>query len=127
MLKVAFVGGNAGTWSVESIKAVAGDGLPAVSRLAVLESADRFTELGGEWVLRGETSFERYVTTQASRRARTSTSRSRPRDRAGFCSSTGACTARLRAQRRIGAAQGTGVCAQSLLGCTCNVILTVAD
>ena len=49
MLKVAFVGGNAGTWSVESIKAVAGDGLPAVSRLAVLESADRFTELGGEW------------------------------------------------------------------------------
>src|SRR5437867_11319347 len=64
MLKVAFVGGNAGTWSVDSIRAVAGDALPAVSRLAVLEAADRFMELGGEWVLRGETSFERYVTPQ---------------------------------------------------------------
>ena len=64
MLKVAFVGGNAGTWSVDSIRAVAGDALPAVSRLAVLEAADRFMELGGEWVLRGETSFERYVTSQ---------------------------------------------------------------
>jgi hypothetical protein len=32
MLKVAFVGGNAGSWSVDSIKAVAGDGLmPAIS------------------------------------------------------------------------------------------------
>ena len=62
MLKVAFVGGNAGTWSVDSIKALAGDELPAVSRLAVLEAEDRFMELGGEWVLRGETSFERYVT-----------------------------------------------------------------
>jgi len=46
MLKVAFVGGNAGTWSVDSIRAVAGDALPAVSRLAVLEAADRFMELG---------------------------------------------------------------------------------
>lgn len=62
MLKVAFVGGTAGTWSVESIDAVVGAGLQAVSRLAVLEAEDRFPEPEGDWVLRGETSYERYVT-----------------------------------------------------------------
>jgi len=62
MLKVAFVGGTAGAWSVESIDAVVGAGLQPVSRLTMLEAEDRFPEPDGNWVLRGETSYERYVT-----------------------------------------------------------------
>jgi chlorite dismutase len=55
---VSFVGGETGPWRVERLSPVRGPALPAVARLAMLESpvAD-----AGAWVLRGAVSYERYV------------------------------------------------------------------
>lgn len=55
-----FVGGKAGGWAVVSAKAVAGDGLPAAERVAVVEGAAAAG--GAAWVLRGVTSNARYTT-----------------------------------------------------------------
>lgn len=56
-----FVGGNAGTWEVTSMRTVAGDGLDAVERLRVV-AGEVPAEQGSGWSLRGVTSHERYVT-----------------------------------------------------------------
>jgi len=64
MLKVAFVGGDAGPWSVSSITTVAGDSLATVRRVAMLEAQDSLAAGAGAWVLRGVTSSERYATTE---------------------------------------------------------------
>lgn len=60
-LQVAFVGGEIGGWTVESSTAVAGDPLPASSRVAVVEGAAS-APAGASWILRGVTSNARYVT-----------------------------------------------------------------
>ena len=60
-LPVAFAGGIAGEWRVDSIAPVAGAPLPRVERVAVVEG-DRATPAGAAWVLRGVTSNARYTT-----------------------------------------------------------------
>lgn len=60
VVKVCFLGGSVGQWTVESLSTVVGEGLPPVSRLAVREGVDVQADDGG-WVLRGVTSHERYV------------------------------------------------------------------
>lgn len=57
----SFVGGAAGAWSVLSVKAVAGEGLPAVERVEVVTGTAAAAE-GVKWVLRGATSNARYTT-----------------------------------------------------------------
>jgi chlorite dismutase len=60
-ISVAFLGGSAGAWRIESIDAVAGESLPTVQRVAVCEGP--WAAPGGEsaWVLRGVTGHLRYV------------------------------------------------------------------
>lgn len=60
-LLVTFVAGASGSWSVDRVNAVVGEGLPATKRLAVLEGseAQEATEIG--WTLRGVTSNTRYT------------------------------------------------------------------
>jgi chlorite dismutase len=60
-LPVSFVGGDLGTWGVERIDAVRGEGLPVVPRLAVLEGGKDAAPRDFAWVLRGVTSNERYT------------------------------------------------------------------
>src|SRR5438128_5028831 len=60
---VAFVGGTSGSWRVERMQTVIGEGLPAVERLSVVEGAGAMVPEGA-WVLRGVTSNERYVTAE---------------------------------------------------------------
>jgi hypothetical protein len=59
---ITFVGGKVGEWSVVSIKAVVGDGLPAVDRLDIVTGAVAAMPDGAKWMLRGVTSNDRYVT-----------------------------------------------------------------
>jgi len=60
-LLVAFVGGDAGTWSIDSLAPVVGEGLAAAARLDVVESPAARAP-GAAWELRGVTSNERYLT-----------------------------------------------------------------
>jgi len=60
-LLVSFVGGDAGTWSIESLAPVVGEGLPAAPRLEVVESRAARAR-GSAWEFRGVTSNERYLT-----------------------------------------------------------------
>jgi len=57
-----FVGSDSGAWSVTLCKAVIGEPLPEVKRVDIIH--DGLTELpdGAQWMLRGVTSNERYVT-----------------------------------------------------------------
>ncbi len=57
-----FVGGNAGGWSVASIKAVTGESLPAAERLNVVNGPVPVLPAGATWALRGVTSNTRYTT-----------------------------------------------------------------
>jgi hypothetical protein len=57
-----FVGGKMGQWSVVSVKAVIGDPLPGVERLNIVTGAVAALPEGGQWMLRGVTSNDRYVT-----------------------------------------------------------------
>jgi chlorite dismutase len=69
-LLVTFAGGSEGTWEVVRLEAVRGEGLPDVSRLAVVEGRDT-AAADSTWVLRGVTSNERYTSSaeQAKLRA----------------------------------------------------------
>jgi chlorite dismutase len=58
----SFVGGPTGGWAVVSAKAIAGDPLPAVARVDIVAGAVGALPAGGQWVLRGVTSNDRYVT-----------------------------------------------------------------
>jgi len=60
-LLVAFVGGDVGAWSIESLAPVVGEGLPPAPRLDVVESPAARAP-GAAWELRGVTSNERYLT-----------------------------------------------------------------
>lgn len=57
-----FVGGDRGAWSVTVCKAVTGEPLPAVKRLDILNASVAALPEGAQWMLRGVTSNERYVT-----------------------------------------------------------------
>jgi Chlorite dismutase len=56
-----FVGGNIGMWRVERIQAITGSTLPSVPRLSIFESNQTPISEGRVWLLRGVTSYERYV------------------------------------------------------------------
>lgn len=58
----AFIGGNTGAWSVTLGKAVTGEPLPTVNRLDILNSDIAALPDDAQWMLRGVTSNERYVT-----------------------------------------------------------------
>ena len=55
------VGGSTGPWRVTRITAVRGEGLPSVSRLAVIEGLATAKPPDAAWILRGVTSNERYT------------------------------------------------------------------
>ena len=56
-----FVGGTTGKWGVERASALAGPALTPVPRLAILDGSQTTTPQDGVWLLRGVTSYERYV------------------------------------------------------------------
>jgi len=56
-----FVGGTAGGWRVERMGAIAGQTLPPVPRVSVFAGNQATTLEGSSWLLRGVTSYERYV------------------------------------------------------------------
>jgi hypothetical protein len=56
-----FVGGTDGRWRVEGMRVIAGQTLPSVPRLSILEGNQTATLGGSTWLLRGVTSYERYV------------------------------------------------------------------
>ncbi|MCA1617574.1 MAG: chlorite dismutase family protein [Acidobacteria bacterium] len=56
-----FVGGDIGLWQVVKIEAVIGSPLKQVARLDVVEGKLDALPKGGVWLLRGVTSYERYV------------------------------------------------------------------
>jgi hypothetical protein len=58
----SFVGGKSGGWSVDSIKTVVGNPLPAVERLDIVAGAVLRMPDDAKWILRGVTSNDRYVT-----------------------------------------------------------------
>ena len=60
-LLVAFAAGASGTWRIDRIDTVVGDGLPAAERLAVLDGSRTQTPAGTVWALRGVTSNTRYT------------------------------------------------------------------
>ncbi len=66
-LLVSFAGGTVGEWKVERIDAVAGEALPLVEHVAVVERNGVVPD-GAAWTLRGVTSNERYVS-RAEQRA----------------------------------------------------------
>src|SRR6516225_2826663 len=60
-LLVTFVAGASGTWRIDLLATVIGDGLPAAERLAVLEGSEATAAPDAGWVLRGVTSNTRYT------------------------------------------------------------------
>jgi hypothetical protein len=56
-----FVGGTTGKWKVERISTLAGPTFPQVPRLAVLDGYQTPLPQDNMWLLRGVTSYERYV------------------------------------------------------------------
>lgn len=58
---VTFAAGASGTWRVDRINTVIGDGLPAAERLAVLEGSETPAPTETDWILRGVTSNTRYT------------------------------------------------------------------
>src|SRR5947208_7454816 len=56
-----FVGGTVGRWRVERIQVIVGQTLPSVPRLWIFEGNQSTTLEGSIWLLRGVTSYERYV------------------------------------------------------------------
>ena len=61
MLLHTFVGGTAGMWSVEDMRVIVGQALPSAPRLSIYEGHQTPTPVGSIWLLRGVTSYERYV------------------------------------------------------------------
>jgi hypothetical protein len=57
-----FVGGDTGTWRVVGIAPVIGEPLAQVARIAIVNRNLDSLPSGAQWLLRGVTSHERYVT-----------------------------------------------------------------
>ncbi len=58
----SFVGGDSGAWAVTEFRAVAGEPLPRVKRVEILNADALALPAGAAWVLRGVTANERYTT-----------------------------------------------------------------
>ena len=56
-----FVGGDSGMWRVERIGSITGSTLSFVPRLSILENNQTTIPKGTVWLLRGVTSYERYI------------------------------------------------------------------
>jgi hypothetical protein len=56
-----FVGGTTGKWHVERVSAVSGPALTPVPRLAIFDGDQATIPEDGVWLLRGVTSYERYM------------------------------------------------------------------
>src|SRR6186713_1556759 len=61
MARVTFVAGESGSWAIESISALKGDGLGSAKRLHRAEASDFIDFPGTTWSLRGIRSHDRYV------------------------------------------------------------------
>ncbi len=61
-LIVTFAGGENGSWSVERMTTVKGAGLKNVERVAVLEGSDSLAPPASDWILKGVTGGDHYVT-----------------------------------------------------------------
>ena len=59
---VAFIGGASGAWRIDRIESVRGPGLAPAERLEILEDGPMPALDAVQWILRGVTSNERYVT-----------------------------------------------------------------
>src|SRR2546421_12956201 len=57
----SFVGGTTGKWRVERVSTLTGPALPPVPRLAIFDGDHSTPSADGVWLLRGVTSYERYV------------------------------------------------------------------
>ncbi|MDO8705857.1 MAG: chlorite dismutase family protein [Sulfuricaulis sp.] len=57
----SFMGGDTGPWRVAEMRVIAGEPLPAASRLEIASSSEIPSDPQAAWVLRGITSNERYV------------------------------------------------------------------
>lgn len=57
----SFMGGDAGSWRIDAMEAIAGAPLPAAKRLAIVSGQALPSAPQTAWVLRGITSNERYV------------------------------------------------------------------
>lgn len=57
----SFVGGSGGEWKVSAVRAVAGEAMPVIERLDIV-AGNVVPSSTNDWVLRGVTSNERYVT-----------------------------------------------------------------
>ncbi len=57
----SFVGGPTGKWRVARVSAITGPALPQVRRLAICDGDHLTPPVDGVWILRGVTSYERYV------------------------------------------------------------------
>ena len=61
MSRVTFVSGTAGSWEIESISAIKGEGLGSAARLDRAEASEFIHVSDATWSLRGIRSHERYV------------------------------------------------------------------
>ena len=61
-LLVAFIGGASGAWRIDRVETVRGPGLAPAERLEILEDGSMPATAAAQWILRGVTSNERYVT-----------------------------------------------------------------
>jgi chlorite dismutase len=61
-LDVAFAGGSSGSWRIERITPIRGEGLPDAERLEIFEGAPSAAMHSAHWILRGVTSNTRYTT-----------------------------------------------------------------
>jgi hypothetical protein len=61
-LIVTFAGGDSGSWSVARMTTVKGSGLKNVERVAVREGSDSIAPPASDWILRGVTGGDHYVT-----------------------------------------------------------------
>ena len=57
----SFIGGEAGAWRVDDVRAITGEPVPAVPKISVVAGAVPQLPSGANWLLRGITSNERYV------------------------------------------------------------------
>jgi len=63
----SFMGGDAGSWRIDAMEAIAGAPLPAAKWLAIVSGPALPSAPQAAWVLRGITSNERYVVPEAER------------------------------------------------------------
>lgn len=64
----SFIGGDTGLWRVAGMDVIAGESLPAATRLEIASGSEIPSDPHTAWVLRGITSNERYVVRDEERR-----------------------------------------------------------